>query len=494
MAELDAMEATIDLDSGPNSIKHQPDFLSEISSEAYNLVLRSYLYHKKSLTFLAWLYHTPELDSMAATNSVGLRQRGGRNTQGRIAADDVDTSIFRLKDKDYEKIVDYLEIPENLQAITGGGRKTQVGKKYGSKAVVFKKMLAALQHHGFPMNIDGPNLQKRFGRYVKRYKDAREVKLDTGGGLTAEELADEVLLEDKLNKICPHFERMHALYGERPNVAPPILGDAGVDEDELILLDEHTDENNSEGVEEAEHADTTSVGMAATATELLPEANYGTPSTLKQGITMAESTFWDEMENVPGSHGSKCLCSECRIIVDLTNTDLDSSEIAPRALRPIPANTVGQQKKQTKSPQVVSKETNTSAKPSFTAIYAECLNLKADYRNSLISTRDKWKAQDLEERRVARVTALMESQKQARYVRKHQLAMEAIAAEQAMKKARVEFENALELTIKKSESDFQHQKDMAEANRRTALLTTLLASNKTPEEIKSLLPIIDGAV
>jgi hypothetical protein len=46
----------------------------------------------------------------------------------------------------------------------------------------------------------------------------------------------------------------------------------------------------------------------------------------------------------------------------------------------------------------------------------------------------------------------MESQKQARYVRKHQLAMEAIAAEQAMKKARVEFENALELTIKKSES------------------------------------------
>jgi hypothetical protein len=43
-----------------------------------------------------------------------LRQQGGRNTQGRIAADDVDASIFRLKDKDYEKIVDYLKIPKNF--------------------------------------------------------------------------------------------------------------------------------------------------------------------------------------------------------------------------------------------------------------------------------------------------------------------------------------------------------------------------------------------
>jgi hypothetical protein len=48
---------------------------------------------------------------------------------------------------------------------------------------------------------------------VKRYKDARGVKLDTGSGLTPEELTDEVLLEDKFNKIFPHFERMHALYG-----------------------------------------------------------------------------------------------------------------------------------------------------------------------------------------------------------------------------------------------------------------------------------------
>jgi hypothetical protein len=116
----------------------------------------------KNLRFLAWMYHAPELHSVAATNSVGLRQRGSRNPQGRTTAADVDISIFRLKDKDYEKIVDYLEILENFRAINRGGKKTQVGKNYGSKAVVLKKMLAALKHHGSLMNTDSPNLQKRF--------------------------------------------------------------------------------------------------------------------------------------------------------------------------------------------------------------------------------------------------------------------------------------------------------------------------------------------
>lgn len=37
-------------------------------------------------------------------------------------------------------------------------------------------------------------------------------------------------LEDKLNKLYP-FERMHALYGARENVAPPTTGKFGIGED-----------------------------------------------------------------------------------------------------------------------------------------------------------------------------------------------------------------------------------------------------------------------
>jgi hypothetical protein len=82
-------------------------------------------------------------------------------------------------------------------------------------------MVAALQHHGFLTNVDCANLQKRFQRYVKQYKDVREVKLDTGGGLLQEEIEAGVLLHEKLNRLCRHFERMHALYGERPTL--PLL-------------------------------------------------------------------------------------------------------------------------------------------------------------------------------------------------------------------------------------------------------------------------------
>jgi hypothetical protein len=77
----------------------------------------------------------------------------------------------------------------------------------------------------------------------------------------------------------------------------------------------------------------------------------------------------------------------------------------------------------------------------------------------------------------------METQRQNQLSRKHLLTMEALAVEAAMKKARVEFENALNLTIEKSKANFAHEKQMVEQNRRTALLTTLLASNKMPNEI-----------
>lgn len=154
----------------------------------------------------------------------------------------VQSEKFRLKDEDYEKIVCYLEIPENFAAVHGSGRRTKVGQKYQSKATVMKSMLAALIHHGFPKQITAPNLTKRFQRYKLRYKQAREVKTGTGAGLTEEEFAAGMTLEDKLNRLCPHFERMHALYGGRPNVSPPITGDVGVESEDFVMAEEESGE------------------------------------------------------------------------------------------------------------------------------------------------------------------------------------------------------------------------------------------------------------
>jgi hypothetical protein len=62
--------------------------------------------------------------------------------------------------------------------------------------------------------------------------------MDTSGGLSDKEIEQGVLLSKKLDKMCPHFEHMHALYGARPNVFPCVLGNIGVDDEDLIHLED----------------------------------------------------------------------------------------------------------------------------------------------------------------------------------------------------------------------------------------------------------------
>jgi aspartyl aminopeptidase len=72
-----------------------------------------------------------------------------------------------------------------------------------------------------------------------------------------------------------------------------------------------------------------------------------------------------------------------------------TQQMSPRALRTISHNMQKSKQKSlakdvpVKTPQQVAKDMAASTKPNFTSIHAEKLSLKADYRNSLIVTRDK---------------------------------------------------------------------------------------------------------
>ncbi|CAM6086294.1 unnamed protein product [Calypogeia fissa] len=152
---------------------------------------------------------------------------------------------FRLKVEEYDKIVQYLEIPENFALLHGAGKKTRVGGRCQSKSTFFKQMLGALQQHGAPFTLmTTPNLQKRYQRYEAKYKEARNLSTSTGAGLTEEELDLGISLEDKLNKVCPHFDRMHLLLGGRPNVNPRGTAVLGIDDDEFITHDDSDDEED----------------------------------------------------------------------------------------------------------------------------------------------------------------------------------------------------------------------------------------------------------
>lgn len=54
------------------------------------------------------------------------------------------------------------------------------------------------------------------------------MKFSTDAGVTEAELNVGITFEDKLEKLCPHFNRLHALYGERHTVNPPVVGSLGI--------------------------------------------------------------------------------------------------------------------------------------------------------------------------------------------------------------------------------------------------------------------------
>lgn len=146
---------------------------------------------------------------------------------------------MHLRPEDYAKIVDWLENPDNFNQLHGGNRRKQIGGKYPSKKTVFNMMLVVLHHVGFPKEItSGDRLSKRFDRYLRRYKLALAFKNDTGRGLSARDIARGISFEDKLNAKCPHFDRMHILYGERANIEPPALACVGLDDDTQSQLDD----------------------------------------------------------------------------------------------------------------------------------------------------------------------------------------------------------------------------------------------------------------
>lgn len=73
---------------------------------------------------------------------------------------------------------------------------------------------------------------------MPRYKQAKYVKCHTGDGLTKDDIRFRTTLEEKLNRLCPYFEQMHAVFGGRPNVAPPMKADVRVEDGDYIVNSE----------------------------------------------------------------------------------------------------------------------------------------------------------------------------------------------------------------------------------------------------------------
>ncbi|KAL2642770.1 hypothetical protein R1flu_010357 [Riccia fluitans] len=71
-------------------------------------------------------------------------------------------------------------------------------------------------------------MQKKFDRYLASFKKGKEWSMSTGAGLTKEEVTHGMTIEDKLNKKCPFYHRMYAIFGHRANIVLPATTEDGL--------------------------------------------------------------------------------------------------------------------------------------------------------------------------------------------------------------------------------------------------------------------------
>ncbi|KAG6614051.1 uncharacterized protein IUM83_10136 [Phytophthora cinnamomi] len=134
-----------------------------------------------------------------------------------------------LTEADIKVLLSWIEKPANFESIYGTSGKTTVGGKAKiTKSAAYTQMAAHLRSKTKKYESLKPrNMQQRWENVVKKFREVLKLQGGTGMGLTAAEIRQGVSLPTKLEKMCPCFYRLEALFGERPNMnahATVVLG------------------------------------------------------------------------------------------------------------------------------------------------------------------------------------------------------------------------------------------------------------------------------
>ncbi|POM67644.1 Hypothetical protein PHPALM_16319 [Phytophthora palmivora] len=125
-----------------------------------------------------------------------------------------------LTEADIKVLVSWIENPANFESIYGTSGNTTVGGKAKiTKTAAYAQMAAHLCSKTKKYESLKPiNMQQRWEHVVKKFRDVLKLQDGTGMGLTTAEIRQGVSLPTKLEKMCPCFYRLEALFGERPNM------------------------------------------------------------------------------------------------------------------------------------------------------------------------------------------------------------------------------------------------------------------------------------
>jgi hypothetical protein len=129
-------------------------------------------------------------------------------------------------------MLDWLSLEENFKLITGNaGMNAAVVAEKKLKKINAYRGLADYVNLRTDSNWTEKMAQTRYDTLLKKYKLAHRSSLLTGFGCSSEDLKAVPPIDTipkKLESMCPFYDRLDALFGERENITPSSVFESSV--------------------------------------------------------------------------------------------------------------------------------------------------------------------------------------------------------------------------------------------------------------------------
>ncbi|PLW08741.1 hypothetical protein PCANC_27927 [Puccinia coronata f. sp. avenae] len=167
--------------------------------------------------------------------------------------DPAEKTTGHLKKDDYLVIIDWLKIKKNYDACFGTGKASLVGRPPKGTINGFELMAINLQNQSTSkISLSSRQMKDCSNSYKDKYKKTHTLSLATGFGLTPEDRQTGIqTIEQKLDSLCPHYQAMHELMGNKAFVNPLYKVDAQKDVETTNL----SDSDNSDNPDDSDDSD-----------------------------------------------------------------------------------------------------------------------------------------------------------------------------------------------------------------------------------------------
>ncbi|PLW31398.1 hypothetical protein PCANC_16715 [Puccinia coronata f. sp. avenae] len=172
--------------------------------------------------------------------------------------DPAEKTTGHLKKDDHLVIIDWLKIKKNYDACFGTGKAPLVGQPPKGTINGFELMAINLRNQSpSKISLSSRQMKDCFNSYKDKYKKTHTLSLATGFGLTSEDQQTSIQkIEQKLNSLCPHYQVMHELMGNKAFVNPLYKVDAQKD----VETTNSSDSDNSDNPDDSDNSDNSDNG------------------------------------------------------------------------------------------------------------------------------------------------------------------------------------------------------------------------------------------